>query len=142
MGPNRYSFSDPADFKIIYGLGSKLTKTEYYDPLGSDDLEKDNLFTMKDPIEHNKRRRKVSSLYTMSTMKNYEPAVDKMTRVCIRKMHQFADEGRTISLPDFIQYYAFDVIGEITVRLIRSKLRQIAKPTTVQQILRHDGERR
>ncbi|KAL1854961.1 hypothetical protein Plec18170_004373 [Paecilomyces lecythidis] len=50
----------------------------------------------------------------MSTMVTYEEAVDKMTAVCVRKMRRFANEGRLISIPDFMQYYAFDVIGEIT----------------------------
>lgn len=51
----------------------------------------------------------------MSTMVSYEEAVNKMTRVCIRKMREFAEARRLISVPDFMQYYAFDVIGEITV---------------------------
>ena len=52
----------------------------------------------------------------MSSMVSYEKAVDEMTRLCIRKMHQYAEQGRLINIPQWMQYYAFDVIGEITVR--------------------------
>lgn len=118
VGPNRYSFRDPADVKIIYALGGNFIKTEYYEPLHADIPDHQNIFTIRDPNKHKERRRKITNLYSMSTMVNYEGAVDRMTSVCMRKMYQFADENRTISLPDFMQYYAFDVIGEITVRLM------------------------
>ncbi|SPN96513.1 related to cytochrome P450 CYP3/CYP5/CYP6/CYP9 subfamilies [Cephalotrichum gorgonifer] len=50
----------------------------------------------------------------MSSMVSYEKAVDDMTTICIRKMHQFAEDGRLTDVPHWMQYYAFDVIGEIT----------------------------
>ncbi|KAH7112072.1 cytochrome P450 [Dendryphion nanum] len=114
MGPNRYSFSDPSDVKMIYELGGKSIKSRFYEPLLASDPEKQNIFTMRDPIRHKDRRRKIANLYSMSTMVAYESAVDKMNSVCVSKLSQFAKEKRKISLPDFMQYYAFDVIGEIT----------------------------
>lgn len=68
--------------------------------------------------DHADRRRKVASLYTMSTMVAYESAVDRMTAVCLRKLGQILKEKRLVSVPQFMQYYAFDVIGEITVSLM------------------------
>ncbi|KAG2419172.1 hypothetical protein HFD88_002278 [Aspergillus terreus] len=50
----------------------------------------------------------------MSTMVSYETAVDKLNEVCIRKISQFAEERRLVDIPHWMQYYAFDVIGEIT----------------------------
>lgn len=52
----------------------------------------------------------------MSTMVSYEDAVDRMTAICIRKLTEFATDKRRFAFPEFMQYYAFDVIGEITVR--------------------------
>jgi cytochrome P450 len=117
VGPNRYSFSDPADVKVIYELGGQFTKTAFYNPLLAADPEKRNLFTLRDPVVHKDRRRKIANLYSMSTMVDYEGAVDRMTEICIRKLSQFVQEHRKISLPKFMQFYAFDVIGEITVCL-------------------------
>ena len=45
----------------------------------------------------------------------YESAVDRMTAVCLMKLGLIGAEERFVSVPDFMQYYAFDVIGEITV---------------------------
>ncbi|KAK4869185.1 hypothetical protein LT330_006185 [Penicillium expansum] len=51
----------------------------------------------------------------MSTMVNYEGAVEKMNVVLMRKFHEFAQTKRLVQLPVFLQYYAFDVIGYITM---------------------------
>ncbi|EEU38517.1 uncharacterized protein NECHADRAFT_19176, partial [Fusarium vanettenii 77-13-4] len=115
VGPNRYSISQPKDVKTIYELGGKFTKADYYKPLLNPDPEKQNIFVVLDNDRHKEKRRKISPLYTMSSMVSYEPAVDEMTTVCIRKLYQFAKEGRLIDIPHWMQYYAFDVIGEITV---------------------------
>ncbi|KAH7160421.1 cytochrome P450 [Dactylonectria estremocensis] len=114
VGPNRYSVSQPADVKIIYELGGKFIKSDYYNPLLSPNPDEQNIFAIQDHELHKERRRKISSLYTMSSMVHYEKAVDEMTQVCISKMSQFAEEGRLIDIPHWMQYYAFDVIGEIT----------------------------
>lgn len=118
VGPNRYSINLLSGVKTIYELGGKYSKTDYYKPLQSSDIDKQNIFPMQDNELHKNRRRKISSLYTMSSMVCYEKAVDETTTVCIRKMHQFAEQGRLINIPQWMQYYAFDVIGEITVSYI------------------------
>ena len=117
VGPTRYSFSNPADVKVIYELGGKFFKTEFYEPLKSPEPEQQNIFAIRDPNYHKDRRRKIANLYSMSTMVSYEDAVNRMNTICMRKLTEFANEARRVSLPDFMQYYAFDVIGEITVRL-------------------------
>ena len=113
IAPNRFSFSGPEDVKKIYILGGKFPKSDYYEPSG--DPHRRNIFSVQDMADHADRRRKVSSLYSMSTMVAYESAVDRMTAVCLRKLGQIGAEERFVSVPDFMQYYAFDVIGEITV---------------------------
>lgn len=68
--------------------------------------------------DHSDRRRKVASLYSMSTMAAYKSAVDRMTAVCLNKLGQIG-LGRLVSVPQFMQYYAFDIIGEITVSPVK-----------------------
>ena len=115
VAPNRYSFSRPEDVKLIYSPGSKFPKSKYYEASGNP--HQTNIFSTRDMADHSDRRRKVASLYTMSTMVAYESAVDRMTAVCLRKLGQIGREERPLSVPQFMQYYAFDVIGEITVSL-------------------------
>ncbi|KAI6774766.1 hypothetical protein HG530_001524 [Fusarium avenaceum] len=114
VGPNRYSLSQPKDVKKVYELGGKYVKSDYYNPLLNPVIEKQNIFTIKDSNLHKERRRKISPMYTMSSMVSYEPAVDDMTHICIDKLYQFAKERRLVEVPHFVQYYAFDVIGAIT----------------------------
>lgn len=52
----------------------------------------------------------------------YESAVDRMTAVCLKKLGQIGAEERFVSVPDFMQFYAFDVIGEITVSLLTTTI--------------------
>lgn len=51
----------------------------------------------------------------MTTMRSYEFAVDNQTAVLQEKMMQLARDKKKVSLPQLLQLYAFDVIGEITV---------------------------
>ncbi|KAF2636018.1 cytochrome P450 [Massarina eburnea CBS 473.64] len=129
VGPNRYSFSDPTAVKTIYELGSKFLKSDYYNPILHPVPALQNIFAMRDPELHKARRRKVANLYTMSTMVSYEPAVDKLNRVCLRKLREFAAEDRVVDIPQFIQYYAFDVIGEITLNHSFSMMENTHDPT-------------
>lgn len=51
----------------------------------------------------------------MTTIVNYEGAVERINAVLMRKFGEFADTLRLVDLPVFLQYYAFDVIASITV---------------------------
>ncbi|KAF7590670.1 hypothetical protein BBP40_002562 [Aspergillus hancockii] len=110
VGPNRYSVIDPQDVKKIYDFGGNFAKSNFYDGSGGPKT----IFTTRDNNDHKDRRRKVAALYTMSAMVIYEDAVDRMTALLMKKLGQFATEKRLIPVPNLTQYYAFDVIGEIT----------------------------
>jgi hypothetical protein len=70
---------------------------------------------MRDEAEHSAWKKTFTGLYNMSTIVNYEEAVDRMNAVCTDKLRQYAQEGKKVMLPRFLQCYAFDIIGEITV---------------------------
>lgn len=61
------------------------------------------------------RRKKLSNLYSMISMVSYEDAVDRMNAVCTRKRSDLAERRDKVVVPEFMQYYAFDVIDEITI---------------------------
>ncbi|KAI9692335.1 MAG: hypothetical protein M1822_006566 [Bathelium mastoideum] len=50
----------------------------------------------------------------MSTLVGYESFVDECGRLLIQRLHEFGNRGMAINLGDWLQKYAFDVIGEIT----------------------------
>ncbi|GFF83477.1 hypothetical protein CNMCM6936_003225 [Aspergillus lentulus] len=72
------------------------------------------LFSFRDTKAHAKSRRSMASLYSMTTLISYEYAVDHQNTVLREEMLKFANKKTHVSLPQFLQFYAFDVISEIT----------------------------
>ncbi|RAO74216.1 uncharacterized protein BHQ10_010228 [Talaromyces amestolkiae] len=114
LAPNRYSISDPAAIRTIYGTGSKFSKSEYYDPFGGPIINHKDVFSEKNNQKHALERRKTSNLYAMSSLVSYEPYVDKVNREFMVALADNAQHNREFDLFTWMQFYAFDVIGEIT----------------------------
>ncbi|KAK1499348.1 hypothetical protein CCUS01_00072 [Colletotrichum cuscutae] len=98
IGPRMYSVDDPAMARVIYGISSPLPKSG----------------CARDRAVHGLMRRKVASMYSMSTIKSYEPYVDSCIALLLKRFDEFAESGETFDLQQWMQCYAFDVIGEIT----------------------------
>ncbi|KAL1967106.1 hypothetical protein VTN77DRAFT_3630 [Rasamsonia byssochlamydoides] len=120
LGPKAVSISDPEAIKTIYALNSGFVKSDFYPvqqsiakgrPLPS-------LFNTTDEKYHAKLRRAVANAYTMSTLVQFEPLVDSTTRAFLDQLtRRYADCDDDSGICDFgtwLQYYAFDVIGELT----------------------------
>lgn len=115
LAPNRYSISDPTAIRAIYGTGSKFTKSDYYDPFGPLDTAHKGLFSEKINAKHAQERRQSANLYAMSSLVMYEPFVDKVNAEFMAAIASHAKAERTFDLFTWMQFYAFDVIGEITI---------------------------
>lgn len=89
-------------------------KSSYYDAFAEPKVEK-ALFNSRNTQEHGRLRRTQAALYSMTNVKSYESFVDTQTTILIAKLEEFAKLRRTVSLPSFLQKYAFDVIGAMTV---------------------------
>jgi cytochrome P450 len=114
LAPNRYSISNPSAIRTIYGPGSKFYKSPYYIPFGAPALEHKDVFSETNNEKHALERRKTSAMYAMSALVSYEPFVDKVNAKFMAALSNHAAAGRAIDLFTWLQFYAFDVIGEIT----------------------------
>ncbi|KAJ0107950.1 hypothetical protein J7T55_008085 [Diaporthe amygdali] len=114
VAPQMYSIGDPAAMKPIYGIGSPLEKSSWYEYWGDPRVPNHNLFSSTDSSFHATMRRKVANLYTMTAIKSYEPYVNNCVRVLQEQLDRFAAKGEWFDLQHFTQCYALDVIGEIT----------------------------
>ena len=103
--------------KLIYGHGSKFVKANFYHAFGNPDTTKGDLFSERNTRQHAVLRRGVANLYSVTSLLSYERFVDKCNQELCEKFKIFATSGRVVDIPQWMQYYAFDVIGEITVRL-------------------------
>lgn len=76
------------------------------------------LFSSPDPVWHDQLRRAVSPAFTMSSLVRSEPYVDTTINVFLKEMdRRFAGKADDSGVFDFsvwLQYFAFDVVGELT----------------------------
>ncbi|KAF2809394.1 cytochrome P450 oxidoreductase [Mytilinidion resinicola] len=103
--PNEYSIDDPAAEKTIYGLGTKFYKSPWYIASGNPDPTNSDLFTERHPAQHALMRRKVANLYSANTL----------LRLFVQRLNEVAATGRPINVQHWLQCYAFDGIGYITL---------------------------
>ncbi|CAI6237486.1 unnamed protein product [Periconia digitata] len=113
--PNRYSLNCPEAVQQLYGHGSKFIKDRWYRAYGHPEDAHADIFSVIDERRHAVNRRKVASLFSMTSLVAYEPYVDTSNATLVAKFVEFAATNEVISIPDWMQYYAFDVVGEFTV---------------------------
>lgn len=117
LGPNTLSFADPKALKTIYGLNKGFTKSEFY-PVQmavSKGHRLPSLFSTTSEPFHAQLRRSVNSAFSMSTLIQYEPFVDSTTELFLSQTEKlYAETGAACNFSRWLQFYAFDVIGEMT----------------------------
>ncbi|KAF4334974.1 cytochrome P450 monooxygenase [Fusarium beomiforme] len=117
LGPNTLSFADPAVLKQIYGLSKGYVKSDFY--IVQQSVVKGqrlaSLFSTTDNDFHSQFRRCVNSAFSMSALVQYEPFVDNTTKLFLEQTEKiFANRSDVCDFTQWLQFYAFDVIGEIT----------------------------
>lgn len=74
-----------------------------------------SLFSTTDETYHANLRRSVNSAFSMSALVQYEPFVDETSEVFLDQTDKlFASQNKTCDFAEWLQFYAFDVIGQIT----------------------------
>ncbi|KAL1876477.1 hypothetical protein Daus18300_002721 [Diaporthe australafricana] len=115
LAPNEYSLDDPAAVKTIYGLGTAFTKGPWYTTSGLPFKKDWNLFQMPENDRHIESRKRLAGLYTMSSLVKMETQVDDCIDLIETRFRELAKTGASLDLQQWMQCYAFDVIGNITV---------------------------
>jgi cytochrome P450 len=115
LAPNRYSIGDPTAIRTIYGAGSKFYKSNYYTVFGTPSMDHKDVFSETSNAMHALERKKTSNMYAMSSLVSYERFVDKVNSEFMTALVDHAQHGRAFDLFTWLQFYAFDVIGEITL---------------------------
>lgn len=85
------------------------------------------MFSVMDEQRHAAHRRKVASMFSMSSMVAYEPFVNTCNMILVKQFSERAARGGSVAIHRWMQYYAFDVIGEITVSLISRTLGSVRR---------------
>lgn len=131
IGPSHVSVNDPAAIPVIYGLKSGFTKvcmhhqpcsplrvltsspqTAFY-PIQCISWNKKpqmNLFSTRDEQYHRDQKKLVANAFSMTALLDMEPYVDACTTLL---MSQLDSRTKSVDLGEWLQYYAFDVVGEL-----------------------------
>lgn len=117
LGPNTLSFADPDALKAIYGLNKGFIKSDFY--VVQQSVVKGHslpsLFSTTDNDFHMQFRRCVNSAFAMSALVQYEPFVDNTTKLFLKQTERLhITNPEKCDFTRWLQFYAFDVIGEIT----------------------------
>ncbi|KAL9092982.1 MAG: hypothetical protein Q9165_004120 [Trypethelium subeluteriae] len=117
LGPNVLSFADPKAVKTIYGLNKGFIKSDFYPVQNavSKGHRLPSLFSTTDEDYHARYRRCVNNAFAMTSLVSYEPLVDSTTQVFLSQTQKlFAETGKSCDFSRWLQFYASDVIGELT----------------------------
>ncbi|EKG16143.1 Cytochrome P450 [Macrophomina phaseolina MS6] len=116
IGPNHVSVGDPKEIPNIYGLNKGFTKSAFY-PIQSISWHQKpqmNIFSTRDERYHHEQKRSIAAAYSLTSLLAKEDAVDSCSRLFVDKLGAYADAGEPVDLGQWLQYYAFDVIGEFS----------------------------
>lgn len=126
--PNYFSIDDPEAHKTIYSHANAWLKGEFYQAFSIGETpDQNNLFAVRDPALHGQMRRKVASMFSMTTLVNYEEYVDECLVLFQKRLHEFATQGTVIDMGLWVQFFAFDVVSSLTVGPPHASSRRLAQ---------------
>lgn len=73
-----------------------------------------SMFSTRSPAEHKHLKTAVASKFSLTSLRDMEPFVDECSDIFLDAMRDLA--GTPVDLGEWLQWYAFDVIGAITFR--------------------------
>ncbi|KAK3369969.1 cytochrome P450 [Podospora didyma] len=122
IGPNCISVGDPHEIQKIYGTGTNMGKSDYYKVLQPMARGKviQGLFNTQDEALHRAMKRPIAAIYSMSNLVEFEPYVDNTIGFFLGRLEEVQAGGRegagagACDLGTWLQWFAFDVMGEIT----------------------------
>jgi len=101
---------------MVSKIANALEQSPWYWASGNPFSSLPNIFVEPNPHIHAQARRKVAAAYSMTNLVQLEPFIDKCSAVLRDRLEEFARAGTAVEISHWMQCYAFDVIGMMTVR--------------------------
>ena len=117
IGPNCVSISMPDMVQTIYGIQKGYVKSDFYLPWQNvvGGKRTPSLVFTTDEALHAKLKRPIAPAFSLSTLVEFEPLIDSTTAVFLSRLDEtYASTSKVCDLGQWLQWYAFDVIGELT----------------------------
>ncbi|KII87769.1 hypothetical protein PLICRDRAFT_176536 [Plicaturopsis crispa FD-325 SS-3] len=131
IAPNHVSVADPDALQTVYAHGKGTLKPDFYDAFVSESLGK-GLFNTRDRVEHTRKRKIVSHVFSLKNVLEFEPNVRTYVGQLIQQWDRLFDRAvKGLSGPEgeggwtgrngrlwldclpWYNYLAFDIIGDL-----------------------------
>ncbi|KIW12773.1 hypothetical protein PV08_07960 [Exophiala spinifera] len=113
-GPNEVVTNDPKAIEVLYGIGSKFEKTDFYRLFGFPNTYGVHQFSALSNALHKKLIRYTAAAFSMTSIVELEPFVDSSVEFFVRRIKELGSNEAPMNMAQWFQWYAFDVIGELT----------------------------
>ncbi|KAL4867930.1 hypothetical protein BDV12DRAFT_170571 [Aspergillus spectabilis] len=118
FGPNMVSLSNPAWIPVLYPARAGFPKSKFYRVLAPWTRNGGALpavFSSCDEDIHKKLKNPIAPLYSMSKVLPLEPFINKTLDVMSEQLdNRFVATKEVFDLADWLQFFAFDVMGTLT----------------------------
>lgn len=101
-GPNEISISDLSAIKTSYAAGTRFRKSNWYGVWQGHN--KFNLFVERDEAIHGQKRRLVSNIYAMDSLRSLEKYVDDAVAHFVDLLHERQNKG--LDVGRFVHLFA------------------------------------
>ncbi|PVH96859.1 cytochrome P450 [Periconia macrospinosa] len=116
-GPNMVSVGNATEIDKIYRMRDPLKKSDFYHvilPMVKGKVLP-GLFATQDEGIHRMLKKPIASVYSMTNLTSFEDLVDRTISVFLDILDErFVKTGQVCDWGMYLQYFAFDVVGEIT----------------------------
>jgi cytochrome P450 len=113
LAPSEVDFSSVSGAKRIHSYRDAFRKSAFYDSFVGPNKAL-SIFTMRDPDQHGKRRRLLSSPMAESNLKSLEPFIKEKVDRAIERM---GEEMKKRGAADVLKWWSFlttDIIGQLS----------------------------
>ncbi|KAL4738144.1 cytochrome P450 [Aspergillus similis] len=118
IGPRMVSCSDPRAVELIYGFHTDFKKSEMVKAMAPiyKGKRQPTMFAAADNKTHARIRKPVAGSYSMSNIMQFEPFVDRNLRLFYTRLEElFIQPQRPCDIHNWVQYFAFDTVLEMTM---------------------------
>ncbi|KAI9648453.1 hypothetical protein NHQ30_003087 [Ciborinia camelliae] len=118
IGPHMVSISSPEAIPIIYSIRPGVPKSDFYATLRPYTRERGSMqavFNTQDEKIHKQIKSPIAALFSLSNVAKFEGLVEEVLS-CMSKQFdkRFVDAGETFDFGEWLQYFAFDVMGTMS----------------------------
>ncbi|KAI1810882.1 cytochrome P450 CYP4/CYP19/CYP26 subfamily protein [Poronia punctata] len=117
LGPNMVSVRDPEVIPVVYPMRTGFIKSDFYAALRAYTPHQGTMlavFNTQDEDMHKRIKNPIAPLFAFSRIVQFEETVDGVLECLKSQFDEMTMAGKEIDLGDWLQFFAFDVMGTLT----------------------------